>query len=665
MASIGGATDTSTTPDLAQLKKMLDDHRTATADARSHSVVDIDYYDTKQWTPAERRALKKRKQADLTDNCIKPAINGILGVTQRGKSVPTAYPRTPQDEPSADVATDALRFMAERARFSALKLDVFKDILVPGSGAVLVGVDEDRNIAPEQIRWEEFVYDPRSRRPDFKDARYLGIAKWMFVDDAKLLWPEKAADLESANEAGGVGVMDESFRDRPVSVAWVDRRARRLMIVEMYYREQGKWFRACYHNGGILDFGPSPYTDERKRPVCPIEAQSAYVDRDNNRYGLVRDMRGLQDEVNQRHSKGLHWLNVRQIQETSPGASVVNAEEARLEAARPDGVIPSGWQVVPGATQAVHDNMEMLQWAIARLERMGPNPAVLGRDGQDSSGRALLARQQAGLVELAVQFGGLEDWELRVYRQMWARGKQYWTAPMWIRVTKNEESPQFVGLNQPRGEPVVHPAADETGQPHPMAGQPVIDPQTQQPLEQAPQLHPQLTSDPFTNMPVPHPQAGHPVLGYKNQVAEMDVDITIDTTPDTATLQQEQYQDLLQLIGTSPLYQQQVPLASLVKLSNMPHKKDVLDDLQQGQQAGQAQQQQAQQFAQQAHEAGLAKTASEIELNKARAAHAQITGEVSGAKGLLEAHEAGQDSATHEPHQHNQSSQPEPETVGA
>jgi hypothetical protein len=32
------------------------------------------------------------------------------------------------------------------------------------------------------VRWEEFFHDPRSRRKDFKDARFLGIAKWMFRD---------------------------------------------------------------------------------------------------------------------------------------------------------------------------------------------------------------------------------------------------------------------------------------------------------------------------------------------------------------------------------------------------------------------------------------------------------------------------------------------------
>lgn len=643
--------------DLPELRRMLDSHSSTTMAARLESVIDIDYYDGKQLTPKQRTALRARKQPDIVINRTRVAVNGILGVTQRGKSEPRAYPRTPKDEASSDVATDALRYAAEKARFSATKLDVFRDMLVPGTGAVLVGVDADLNVTIEQIRWEEFVYDPRSRRPDFGDAHWMGIAKWMFVEDAKLLWKDKADQLESCCNAGDMGALDISFQDRPLNTGWVDRRARRLMIVELYYKLKGQWVRTVFAHNLELEHGPSPYLDEKKRPVCPIEAQSAYVDRENGRYGAVRDMRGVQDEINQRRSKALHWLSVRQIQEVSPGAAMVDADTARKEAARPDGVIPSGWQVVPGSQQAVADNLEMLQEAKSELERMGPNPAVLGREGTDASGRALLARQQAGLVELAVLFGGLEDLELRIYRQVWAREKQFWTAPMWVRVTDDEGSPQFVGLNQPQGQPLVHPdqiAHPETGEPmpNPQAGQPVMNDQGEQ-QEAEPQFHPPTTQDPFSGQQVPHPQAGQPILGYKNAVGEMDIDIVIDTTPDTATLQAEQLTEVMQAIAANPLYAQQMPLEGLIQLSPMTHKKDVIDMIeafkQQSAAAGQQQQQRQQQIDQ--REDALA--ASTINLNDARAKHAVITGEAAGAKGLLDAHQKGLEDAEHAPHPHN------------
>ncbi|MGI9170757.1 MAG: hypothetical protein ACR2FH_11400, partial [Caulobacteraceae bacterium] len=137
---------------------------------------------------------------------------------------------------------------------------------------------------------------------------------------------------------------------------------------------------------------------------------------------------------------------------------------------------------------------------------------MLGRSAA-ASGRHLLARQQAGLTELANLYGALEDWELRVYRQCWARAHQFWTAPQFIRVTDDQDAPKFVGLNQP----------------------------------------------------IPDGMGG--VLGYKNAVAEMDVDIEIESQADTGTLQQEAFNEIMQLVGASPIYQQQISLKQLIQLS--------------------------------------------------------------------------------------------------
>src|ERR1700744_2692412 len=83
---------------LARLKRMFSDYQTLTSNGRTECAKDIDYYDGKQWSGAELQALAKRNQPAIVINRIKPAINGILGVMERGKSDPRAWPRTPQDE---------------------------------------------------------------------------------------------------------------------------------------------------------------------------------------------------------------------------------------------------------------------------------------------------------------------------------------------------------------------------------------------------------------------------------------------------------------------------------------------------------------------------------------------------------------------------------------
>ncbi len=67
----------------------------------------------------------------------------------------------------------------------------------------------------------------------------------------------------------------------------------------------------------------------------------------------------------------------------------------------------------------------------------------------------------------------------------------------------------------------------------------------------------------------------------------MDVDIEVDTQPDTGTIQQEAFTELMQLVGMSPVYQQQISLKQLIQLSPIPHKRSVLDSLAQAEQAQQ------------------------------------------------------------------------------
>jgi hypothetical protein len=266
-------------------------------------------------------------------------------------------------------------------------------------------------------------------------------------------------------------------------------------------------------------------------------AQSCFIDRENNRYGIVRDMRGPQDEINKRRAKLLNLLTMRQLLTTVEGFDA-SADVARVQAARPDGVIPYGFEVADLNVQ-IQGQMELLNLAIAEIERMSPNPAILGRSGEDQSGRAQLVRQQAGMTEGAVVMGGIEEWELRVYRRAWVTAKQFWKAADYIRVTDDMNAPEYIGINQP----VVQ------------------------------------------NVPaiVPHPETGMPmagmkqvVMGYQNSLGELDVDITLDTVANTANIAQEQFQMLADLARADAV---QIPLPLLIQMSQLPNKQELLEKL--------------------------------------------------------------------------------------
>lgn len=596
-------------------RHMWDSFRVATEERRTEAILDYDYYHGRQLTRAQVAKLNDRGQPVVWINRTKTAVNGILGVAARARTDPRCLPRTPDDEDAASVATDILRYIEQKNRFDYQKVHSFRDYLIGGTMAVLIGISDDKEVTIEPIRYEEYFCDPRARREDLKDATYHGIAKWMYVSKVKQMYPDFAQEIQDSCDAGFGQVVDELLEDRPFDVGvWLDQKDKRILVIEVYHLYRGRWMKCVFYGGGILEEGESPYRDEKGRTICPIEAQSAYVTRENEREGIVRDMRPIQDEINKRRSKLLHQLNSSQIQARDPSAVEVDPDTARKEAARPDGVLPFGWEKV-SSTDSSQGQMQLLGEAKDELERFGPNPAVLGRQGSDSSGRALLTRQQAGLVELALLFDGLEDWELRVYRQCWFRAKQFWDEPKYLRVTDNEDDYKFVHVNAPKPAPEI---------PQEAMGQ--LPPDLQQMMASG-----GLQPGQPAVYPEGHPLAGEAIFGYENAVGTMDVDVIIDTSPETANIMEEQLTKLIEVLGVNPAYSQQVPFEVIIDLMPLPRKRQIMQKVKQH---AEQQSQAAQQAAQQAQQAAMEKLQVEIEeiksqigLNKAKAIQATAQAE--------------------------------------
>jgi hypothetical protein len=599
--------------ELKDLKKMFDDARTLMLEPRQDSELSRDYYDGIQLTPTEIKVLTDRKQPPIVINRIQRAVDGIMGVVSGGKSSPRALMRNPpqqgdasapppqQQQPgmppqmgqpqpgqqvmggnggppmapldAGDVASMTLRFIADTGHFEPLSMDVLENGLIEGCGAAIYEVGEDKNVICTQIRWEEFFYDPYSRRADFKDARYMGTAKWIYSDQLAALYP-KTQDVMDEFSTKGVlnGQPDTTWEDRPNNgVPWVDGKRKRLMVVEMYHVHGGKWYREVFYCNEQLESGPSPYNNDQDQPDNPIEAWSAYVNRKNWRYGVVKPMRDLNDEVNMRRSKALHEINSRQLEYVSIDVPPVDGDTARKEAARPDGIIPFGLRTVP-RQDVVANNVEMMNEAKAELDRMAPSPALLGRSGADASGRAQQVRQQAGITELDRVLGRYRDWKQRSFIQMWNRARQFYDGPKWVRVTGDGDAPQYIQINEPGP----------------------IDPATGQPL-------------------------GPP----KNHIAKMDVDIVLEDVPDTATLQQEQFNEFMAFAQANPGV---IPPELLIELSAIPEKQKFLKKLRDAQQANAGAKQQADQLQMAEQQAKVAKLQGEAVKSGAAAdeTHANI-----------------------------------------
>lgn len=518
-----------------------------------------DYFDGKQFTADEIAELRKRKQPITPENLVKPKVQSLCGLERQGRTDPKAYPRTQADDQDAQIATDALRYVAEDQDIDIKKSRVFENMLVEGLGAVEVTVRKVRgNIDPNviQISHDRLYRDPHSCEADASDAQFTGYITWMDADKAKKRWADKAAVID-ATMSRSTSPTTDTYDDRPAWGVWSDSKRNRIRVNTHYHLMDGVWHRCVFTLAGELEpSAPSAFIDEDGNPENPLLMQAAYIDRDNDPYGIVRDMIPLQDEVNKRRSKFLNLATNAKLR-VSPNIGK-SADAVRKEYARADAVIVADVGDVEELGNLARDNgqFQLFMESRATLKGdIGPNASMQGKAPGSQSGRALLAQQQAGMTEMTPLLDNLRHFTLRLYRQIWNRIRQYWTAERWVRVTDDENSVKFIGVNVTKGQLASQKLreAEANGQ---------IDEQT------ANQYHQQIQFDPSMQQPA-------------NVIAELDVDIIVDEVNETPTLQAEQFETLAQLAQSGMLGNPVPPeiKKAIIMASNLRDKQKIIEIL--------------------------------------------------------------------------------------
>jgi len=493
---------------VTELVEMFEASEDATTTSRKLSERDRDYVDNIQLTAEQIKELNKRRQPVTIINRIKRKVDFLRGYEMGQRVDPRALPRTPKHEADADGVQQALRYVADDQRFDQLRSRVFDNLVVEGAGGYRVSVKDGydgKEITIHRVAWDRMFADPHASEQDYSDAGYLGGVLWKDYDEALADYKENPDAKQFLDTTMASVTMSDTYDDKPRFRVWADKKRKRVRIVYMWIKRENVWYFAEFTKGGILKAGQSPFVTDKGESDCELIFGSAYVNRENERYGLVREMISPQDEINKRRSKALHLLNVSQV--TLEKGAVDNIETFRRESARPDGVK----EVNPGFFDKIRDDtrtelaaahMQLLQEAKNEIDMMAGNIALQGNALQKSaaSGKAIIASQQGGAMEIAPLMDSLRDMDVRVFRAIWYRIRQYWTAEKWVRVTDDERNVKWLGLN--------------------------IDPQQGELLKQQ------------------HPDK---IAGTVGSVAELDCDIIIDDAPDGLTPQLEQFQSLVEL----------------------------------------------------------------------------------------------------------------------
>jgi hypothetical protein len=466
-----------------------------------------------QYTDEQTAVYNKRKQPIVTYNRIAPKVNGVVGLIEKLRQAPKAYPRTPKEEAGADLATAVVRYVVDEQQFKTLSPFCGQDAAIDGlSGIELVleqGDQGDPEVGLVKVEGDDFFYDPRSFDLDFADARYMGVAKWLDLEMAIEMFPDKEQDIRDSVESGS-DLTTNSDRENKWYIS--DGDIKRVRVVDHWYQMKGDWCYCIYTGSVKLAEGKSYFTDQKGKTVCKFVMFSANVDQDGDRYGFVRQFKSVQDEINQRRSKSLHILNSRRI--LAEDGAFDDIEKTRLEAIRPDGVVihNKGFEASFDdgiKMQETEAQLKFLQEAKEELDSYGPTLSLVGDIGANLSGRAISLQQQAGIAQLGPFMVSYKAWKLRVYRAIWNAVRQHWKSERWIRVTDDENSVNFVGLNQ-------------------------------------------VGTNPMTGMPT-----------MVNQVSSLDVDIIMEEGPDTINMMADTWEALSALAQNGA----EIPPAILLELA--------------------------------------------------------------------------------------------------
>ena len=376
----------------ARLIRWFEESELARMDEIDLAQRDREYFDGMQWTRDELKLLKERGQPAIVINKVADKVQLLCGMERKARTDPKAFARTPAEEDRADAATQALRYIADDNDFSIVRSEVFSNMLIEGAGGADLGLEDDGqgscNITITTIPWDRIWYDPHSRSYDFSDARYKGMVIWTDRDALEEMYPGE--DVQDVIESS-FSSTDYQYNDRPETAFWTDNNRTRIRLVQCDWAERGTWWGAPNTNSG-RQAAPqrSKFKDRKGKSCSGLLLQSSYINRENQRYGMVRGLISLQDEINKRRSKALHLLSVRQV--IAEQGAVPDVDKARREVAKPDGYI----EVMPGLKFEIEQTadlaagqFQLLQHATAEMQLSGPNAAMSGTDPRELSGRAV------------------------------------------------------------------------------------------------------------------------------------------------------------------------------------------------------------------------------------------------------------------------------------
>ncbi len=503
-------------PDIKTLNHWVYEAHTASRDERAERWRDAEMYDGDQWTDDDWETAQAAGVNPLTINRVFPVINLLKGHQILNRFNIIAKGRTQKDSTVSEVMSEGIKFVMDQSDGPFLLTRCFNDQIVPGWGCAYVGDNPDprgEKVMLEQRPWTEMYWDPFGGPwLDPKRTRYVFHSPWIHLDDLKDQFPAKAKEIEAAygemcgrSQAGDWGGWDQDEADlieeeRLSSLSpsgWAKESGKRVRPVEMWYpvREvctflvppDGRVFEItdqadprelyqiiqAYPPGSIervtaavqkmhvTTFFGELVLQDRPTPCAhdlyPFVPFVGYEDRFGYPYGVPRQIRGQNEEVNKRRSMALAHLQKRRVllEETAVPRNS-STQTIYEEANKLDGLLVLADGGLAKLQLDEQLNLTEAQAALLRMSEVeikevsGANDERMGQDSRVMSGTAMQQWVQRSETITASVFDNQRRSATIMGRLVCLEIQGKWRGPKVLRITDQvTKADRFVELNKP------------------------------------------------------------------------------------------------------------------------------------------------------------------------------------------------------------------------
>ncbi len=469
---------------------------------RRRMELDEDFYDSDQWDAESKLILAERGQEALVLNVIAQSINWIIGSQRSARTDYKILPRRKDASKAAERKGQLLKYLADVNKSQFAFSDAFEEQIKAGLSWLECGVQDDADGEPIYERyesWRNIVWDSSASERDLSDGRYLFRTKWVDMDTAIALFPNrKDAIQHSASTVHEFGASLDRFGDEAMDSMETDsvREAYssiehpaysrdRVRLIEAWFKipEQeevmaggdfaGEMFdpnspghaeqietgmaevrkRLTYRtyvmvmtNSRVLWFSKSPYRQNRY-PLTPLWCYRKK--KTGEPYGIVRNMVDAQKDINKRFSKALAILSSNKT--IMDEGAVADLDEFEEEVSRPNAIIvkKKGFQLdIAADRELAPAHLQVLQMSMQMIQTLsGVTDEAMGRTTNAVSGRAITARQEQGAVSTSTAFDHLRAARQYHGEKMLSLVEQFMDERKQFRITNSRGQPDYVEIN--------------------------------------------------------------------------------------------------------------------------------------------------------------------------------------------------------------------------